>query len=376
MIESAKSVAQRSTVWQQELRKLQSQPLKYCQAFPQVARRWNDWWRFQSDRPLIVSQVRKSSEIRWDKAFDLLEQPDEWVRIRRKQVEQTYYVGEAMPFVRVDIGPVAMAAFLGAPLHFSQKHQTSWQTPVIESWSDPMRWEIAPDNLWFKRVLLLMQKVAEDARGEYLVCLPDMTGAIDVLANMRGAEKLCFDLYEHRQDILSAAAQAVDAWEGAFSRMYDLVLGCGAGITQWVSAWADGPFTLPTCDFNALIGPADFREVCMPSLKEQARRAGLCVFHLDGPAAARHAETLAEDPDITAVQYSPGAGTPSALAMLPMFRMLQEHKVPILISECPLDEFRQLAQELDPRGVALHTSELNCPKEADALMNWREKVFA
>jgi len=112
----------------------------------------------------------------------------------------------------------------------------------------------------------------------------------------------------------------------------------------------------------------------MPSLKEQARRAGLCVIHLDGPDAARHAESLAKDPDITAVQYTPGAGTPSALAKLELFKMIQQHGTPLFI-ECPVSEVRQLAQKLDPTGVAIRVLDLRSTEEADELVAWRDKVF-
>ena len=268
-----------------------------------------------------------------------------------------------------------MAAFMGAPLHFASSEQSSWQDPIIESWDEPVRLEVDPKNPWLENILLLLELLAEDARGEYLVCLPDLTGAIDAIANMRGTQKLCFDLYEHRDAVLSAALQAVDVWETVFSRMYDLVLGSGAGITQWVSCWADSPFTVPTCDFNALIGPQDFTDICLPSLKKQARRAGLCVFHLDGPDAARHAEALAEDSDITAVQFTPGAGTPSAISVLPMLRMFQQHAVPLFI-KCPLDEVKQLAQELNPAGVAIQTSGFANPQEANELVAWRDRTFA
>ena len=368
-------IAARKGHWQATLRHIQASSLKYCPEFSEVAQRWNDWWSFKADRPLLIAQAAKNSEIRWDKGFDLFDRPDEWVRMRRTQVEQTHYVGEALPFVRVDIGPVAMAAFLGAPLHFAPNEQTSWQDPVIKSWDSTTRIKLRATNKWLRKVLLLTERLAEDARGEYLVCLPDMSGAIDVLANMRTSEKLCLDLYEQRQDVTRAAAQAVDAWESVFVRMYDLLLGVGTGVTQWVSCWADSPFTVPTCDFNALIGPADFNEVCMPSLKEQGRRAGLCVLHLDGPDAARHAQTLAKDPDITAVQYTPGAGTPSALAKVPMFRMLQEHKVPLFV-EAPYEEVKKLAEQLDPRGLAIRVWGLESPEQADAIVDWRQKRYA
>ncbi len=361
--------------WQTSLRAIQSQPLEYCRTFPVVAQRWNDWWRFKADRPLIVAQVPGTSDIRWDKAFDLVDHPDEWVRVRRTQVERMGFFGEAIPSVRVDIGPVAMAAFMGTPTHLDAERQTSWQEPLIEAWETPPPLGLPSFNPWLDKVMRLMRALARDAHGRYLICLPDLTGAIDVLANMRTPERLCLDLYEHRDMVLSAANRVVDAWETVFCRMYDLALGSGAGVIQWVTAWADVPVTVPTCDFNALIGPDDFKQVCMPSLKEQARRAGLCVFHLDGPDAARHAETLAEDPDITAVQYTPGAGTPSALAKLPMFRMLQQHKVPLFV-ECDHDEVRQLAEALDPAGLAIRVSGLATAQQADSLIAWRDTTFA
>ena len=81
-------------------------------------------------------------------------------------------------------------------------------------------------------------------------------------------------------------------------------------MIQWLGCWSPVPYTLPTCDFNYMISPAQFAEFCLPSLREQARRAGRCVFHLDGPGASRHAPALAAEPAITAIQYTPGAGTP------------------------------------------------------------------
>jgi len=368
------SIEARRSSWQDSLVTIRSEPLTLCPGFPEIAGSWNEWWAGRSERPLIVAQVAKTDSIRWDKAFDLLEQPEEWLRLRRRQVEETYHAGEAIPSVRVDVGPVALAAFMGAPLHFAHEEQTTWQDPVIESWEEKNPMRVDPDNRWLKQTLLLMNRLAEDARGHYLVCLPDLTGAIDAIANMRTPAKLCFDLYENRDAILATARRSVDAWESVFVRMYDLVLGHGAGIIQWVTSWADTPYTLPTCDFNALISPLDFDQVCLPSLKEQARRAGLCVFHLDGPEAARHAETLAKDPDITAVQFTPGAGTPSALAKLEMFRMIQEQGTPLFI-ECPGDEIRQLARELAPRGVAYRVLDLNTPAEADDLVSWRDRTF-
>ena len=368
------SIAKQKSTWQESLRKIQSEPLQFCPSFPEIAQRWKAWWKFEADRPLIIAQTPKTNNIRWDRCLDLLAQPKEWLRTRWTQIEQSHHAGEALPFIRVDIGPVAMAAFLGAPLHIAQADDTSWQEPVIDTWESPIQLVFDPMNKWLQTVLSLMDLLAQEARGRYLICMPDLTSAIDVLMNMRGMQQLCLDLHDYREEIMATAAQEVEAWEQVFSQMYELVLGNGVGITQWVQCWADLPFTVSACDFNALIGPKDFKDICMPSITEQAHRAGLSVFHLDGPDAARHAEILAEDPDITAVQYTPGTRNPSPLAKLPMFHMFQKHKTPLFI-DCPIEEVKQLVSDLDPHGIAIRVSGLSTPHQADELIEWRDAEF-
>jgi hypothetical protein len=360
--------------WQRILQRIQNEPLQMCPQFPQIAAQWQAWWRYETSRPLLLAHHPTEPDIRWDKAFDLLDQPEQWLEVRRRQLESSRYYGEAVPHIRVDIGPVATAAFVGAPLHFALSENTSWQETIIASWQEHPPLQFDPGNERFSQVMQVIRRLCEDARSRYLVCLPDLSGPIDVLANLRGSEQLCFDLLEHRQAIISRAMQLVEAWEQVFTRMYDLVLGCGAGIAQWIDCWSDRPYTVPTCDFNALIGPEDFCEVCLPSYKEQARRAGLCVFHLDGPDAARHATALAQDPDITAVQYTPGAGTPSALAKVPMFKMFQEHRKPLFI-DCPAEQTVELCESLEPAGLAIRIQGHQSQQQLQQIIQWRDQNF-
>jgi hypothetical protein len=244
---------------------------------------------------------------------------------------------------------------------------------MFTSWERPPTFVVDPENAWLRLTLDLFDRVVQDARGAYLVCTPDLTGAIDVLANMRHPQNLCLDLYDRREGVIEAASRIVDSWERIFTEMYERALQAGTGIVQWVSCWGNTPHTVPTCDFTALIGQDVFRDVCLPSLRDQAARAGRCVFHLDGPDAARHARALAEEPSITAIQYTPGAGTPSAVARLDMFRMIQKHGKPLWI-ETPYDEVETLVGELDPRGLALRVEDARTPRRADRLRELVEQV--
>jgi hypothetical protein len=352
--------------WRDGLKAIASKPLVFCPDFPALARRWEAWWAFESPRPLLIASVAGRSDIRHDKAFDLLEQPDAWLAVRRTQMEATCFAADTPPSIRVDLGPVATAAYLGAPLLFAAKENTSWQTPIIEEWSDTAVPDLDPRNRWLQATLALMAATARDASGRYLVCLPDLSGAFDILANLRGTERLLMDLHDQPDAVRRGVDRAVDAWEQVFASSYETILGEGAGVTSWVQPWSDRPYTVPTCDFNFMIGPEMFREQVMPSLAEQARRAGRSLFHLDGPGAARHAVALAEEPAITAVQFTPGAGTPSALAWLDMFCMLQEARKPLAVF-CPCEEVRELAARLDPRGLALMPEGIRSPEHLQEL---------
>jgi hypothetical protein len=340
--------------------------LRFCPDFPARVERWEAWWRFQADRPLVFLSVGTRRDIRWDKAFDLLEQPDAWLRVRRAQLEATHWAGDDVPSIRVDIGPVATAAFVGAPLHFSREENTGWQTPIVGVWDPPPRLALDRGNRWHRAVMALLRHTAEDAAGRYLVMMPDYSGAVDMLANLRGAENLLLDLYDNREAVIAAATRLVDAWEETFRETNAILAAAGAGMTTWVGAVSRTPYTLPTCDFNYMIGPGDFIETCLPSLRDQARRAGRCVLHVDGPGAANHAAAIANAPEVTAVQYTPGAATPSALAKIDIFRCWQSAGKPVVVC-CPKEEVPEILRQLDHRGLLISPSGVRTPQEADAL---------
>lgn len=353
--------------WTGVLREIRQHPWRYCPDLPAIAQRWESWWRFDAPRPLLVASVPKAAPIRWGKCFDLLDRPEEWVRARSLQVANTHYVGETIPYVRVDLGPVALASCLGVPLHFDREDYTSWQDPIIEDWNTPLSFRLDENNRWYQILTSLAQHTAQAAVGNYALCVPDLAGAVDVLANMRGSERLCMDLFDFREPIQRAAMELVETWDAVFTMFHEVGLGAGAAVTHWMACWSDIPHTTPTCDFNALVGHEDFVEVCLPSLAEQSRRAGRSLFHLDGPDAARHAQAVAQEPTFSAIQYVPGAGTPSALAKLEMLRMIQKAGKPLWLY-CPSAEARELCEKLDPRGLVIVPTDLRSPQEADRMM--------
>jgi len=53
-----------------------------------------------------------------------------------------------------------------------------------------------------------------------------------------------------------------------------------------------------------------FKEFVFPYLQEQCSRLGFTLYHLIGPEAIRHLDQLLKIPELTAIQWVPGAGNP------------------------------------------------------------------
>lgn len=341
-------------LWTQQLTAVSREPLEFCPHFPDLAALWEAWWRRGNDRPLLLARYvgGPDPEVPQGRLLHLLERPEEWLAAKEQQLTAATWSVDTVPQIRIDIGPVACGAFLGAHLHLSLNEDTGWQEPIIKEWNGSPSFVLDRSNKWSRIVTELADLAGEAARGRYAVCTPDLSGPTDILANLRGSDKLCFDLYDNRKKVIEASDSLVDVWADTYRELYNRILEKGTGVVQWHNIWSNKPYTVPTCDFNALIGEDDFNEVCLPSYEAQAETVGRVSFHLDGPDASRHAPALAESGPITAVQYTPGAGTPSALEKIDMFRLWQQHDKPILVM-APGNEVPELIESLDHRGLAL-----------------------
>jgi len=342
-------------------------PLEFCPNFPEMAERWEAWWRFEADRPLLWGTVPRPDvpPLARGAGYSLLENPAAWLGFQRRRLTSRLAIGETLPSVRVEIGPVTLAALLGAPLHFADDEQTSWQDPIIDNWDVPPVFRLDPSNRWLRVLLKLLAITAADAAGRYVVTLPDLGGAVDALANLRRPDRLCLDLLENPEAVRKTALEITAIAEQTRDLFYKTVLKHGAGVVHWLGCWSNRPYAVPTCDFSFMISPEDFRATCWPSIHAQAALAVRAVYHLD--SVPRHAETLIEDPEITAIQFTPGDGTPSALAHLAMFKKIQAAGKPIIVT-CPPDEIPELCRHLDRRGVVFRPTPLRSAQQAAALM--------
>ena len=351
--------------WTANLQRIASQPLEFCPDFPAIARRYNAWWACAcTDRPIFIGSANANPARPITKRLELLHRPEEWFAAKLQDLRQTHRVGDALPHIRADFGPVLIGGFLGGTIEFGS--DTTWTHPFInDDWSNAPDWQLRDDHPLLQRFRQLTELGAQDCAGRYLVCTPDLGGSADVLLNLRGSSALCLDVIEQPDRVRGAIEAIYPAWERAFAELYQIATAHNAGLIHWLGLWASRPYMIPACDFNFLIGPAEFEKICLPDIAKQAATAGRAVFHLDGPGAARHIDALLQVPELQAIQFVPGEGTPSALPWVPMFRKIQAAGRALYVV-CPTDEVLALCAALRPEGLAI-----NCwpatPQAADDL---------
>lgn len=281
----------------------------------------------------------------------------------------TYFAGDAFPTYRPTLGPGILAGLLGAPVEF--RPDTVWHHPCLTDLLDdtPPSFDLAHPR--WRQFTLLAQAAATRAPGRFILGQADFNPPTDTLSALLGPDALCVAMAE--------APEAVEAWLQHLTDVYlevyreqEALLPLKNGYTCWLTAWsAERSFCLQN-DFSCMISPAMFRRFCLPELATLTAFFQRSVYHLDGPGAIQHLDTLLELPYLPAIQWTPGDGQPPMTAWLPLLRHIQDAGKGLFLY-CAPQEVEELLRELSPEGLIFNTY-TESPEEADALVKAAERL--
>lgn len=248
-------------------------------------------------------------ELMWKDMEDKYQDPQRIVERYRFFCETHAFLGESFPNLNVDFGPGSLAAYLGSEIGF--KEDTVWFNKCLDSWDGVPRLTFDPDNKWFKKHLQLVKDCQELAGEDFYVDMPDLMENIDVLASLRGAQDILFDLLDEPEKIGERIQEVTDLYFDYYDRFYDVIKDEEGGNAYTVfQIWGPGRTVKLQCDFSAMMSPEDFRKYIQPSLKVQSEKADHVLYHLDGPAAIKHMDALMEIDGIDALQWTSGDAGP------------------------------------------------------------------
>ncbi|MBI3991356.1 MAG: hypothetical protein HY350_04315 [Candidatus Omnitrophica bacterium] len=280
----------------------------------------------------------------------------------------TFYGGEAMPVFDISFGPDEIAVFCGAEMAWSDSSpDTNWSVPCVKDWEEALPLMLRDGNPLWQRMLRFYGKAAERMAGKMLITPPDLHTNMDLLAAMRGTEKLCMDLVDKPEIIDRAMAGA----RAVFPLLWDLVSRAGrmgeSGYCQGVYA-RDGAAMLQ-CDFSCMVSPEMFRRWILPALEEEAQIVKHFFYHLDGPNALIHLEDLLSLKWLHTISYVPCGG--GHIDHIDLFKHIQAKGKAVQVWGMP-EQIKYIHSQIDPAKVCYFTN-TNSEHEARELLAWFTK---
>lgn len=346
-------------------------PLAFKPDLEKAAARWNAFHAGELvDRPILSVTARRDDTTRHrprsyrDNVFCDL---DEVIGGALESAEATWWGGEAMPCFNPSFGPDEVAAFVGAEFAWSDESpNTNWSVPFVEDWESCLPLKIGGDNPLWQRILELYRRASEQMAGKMLLTPLDLHTNMDLLAAIRGPERLCMDLIDQPEMI----DEAMRSSRALFRPLWDAVVEAGRmkeyGFYQHVYSM-EGAAMLQ-CDFIAMIGPPMFRRWVLPALEEEAAIVERVFFHWDGPDALRHTDDILASKGLYLLAYVPGTGRGAHIDYLDRFKAWQEAGKAIFAHGTP-DQLKAMHRELDPAKSYYQTS-VKTPAEGEALLKW------
>ena len=248
-------------------------------------------------------------ELKWKDMEDKYQNPQRIVDRYRYFCQTHAFLGESFPNLNIDFGPGSLASYLGAEIGF--KEDTVWFNKCLDGWDGVPKLTFDPENKWFKKHLQLAKDCQALAGDDFYVDMPDLMENIDVLASLRGAQDILFDLLDEPEMIGERIQEVTDIYYEYYDRFYDIIKDEEGGNAYTVfQIWGPGRTVKLQCDFSAMMSPEDFRKYIQPSLRSQSENVDHVLYHLDGPAAIKHMDALMEIEGIDALQWTSGDAGP------------------------------------------------------------------
>ena len=248
-------------------------------------------------------------ELKWKDMEDKYQNAQRVVDRYRYFCDTHAFLGESFPNLNIDFGPGSLASYLGSEIGF--KEDTVWFNKCLDSWDGVPKLTFDPENKWFKKHLQLAKDCKALAGNDFFVDMPDLMENIDVLASLRGAQDILFDLLDEPDMIGERIQEVTDIYYDYYDRFYDVIKDEEGGNAYTVfQIWGPGRTVKLQCDFSAMMSPEDFRKYIQPSLRTQSENVDHVLYHLDGPAAIKHMDALMEIEGIDALQWTSGDAGP------------------------------------------------------------------
>lgn len=320
---------------------------------PEAAARWDAFWRGENSRPAVSAivpraGVRPVDNIRW---YSILPEINNDSAIEQLigWAETHEFLGEAFPFYYLEFAADHFSALLGADLIFKEGQRGGWAAQMIDTLHD-CNIHFDPNNYWWRQTVALAEELQERCKDILLIAPPSLVANVDALAALYGSEKLLFAMIDE-PDSVHRALEQIDRAHAEVLEALDSVFHIKeTGSINRHGMFSAGRVSVTQCDLSCMIGPGLFDEFVRPYLQREMQRIDGVEYHLDGPGALKHLESLCSISKLDIIQWIAGAGVDPATDWTDLYKRIDSLGVGQL-RDATVSEAETICQSLASKKI-------------------------
>lgn len=216
------------------------------------------------------------------------------------------YMGDALPYVMPNLGPEVFSAFFGTELEYGPS--TAWSIANLTDWKDVNQLRFSIDNFYWKKTLEMTDALLAIGHGKFYTGVTDLHPGGDAITAFRDPLRLNMDMLDCVDNVKALLKRVDSTFLDVFDYFMDLLQSHGQAITTWPGITSTKRWHVPSNDFSCMISKTMFDEVFLPGIAAECEHAEASIYHLDGPNALQHLDSLLAIKRLNAIQWIPGAG--------------------------------------------------------------------
>ena len=323
--------------------------------YEDVKKRFDAFWECEiHDRPMVSITLKKeNAKPLPEKMYKSYE--EKWLDIDHRaemislNFENHVFLGESLPIAVPNMGPEIFSAWCGCGYKFGER--TTWSEPCILDWENDVDQAVFDESHpLFIATMEFTKRLLEYSKDRFIVGLTDFHPGGDHLAALRDPQNLAIDMIENPDKVKSLLNRSYLEYFKAYDIFYDLLKSNGMPATSWLPAIYDGRYYIPSNDFSCMISKDMFDEIFLPGIIRECEFLDRSIYHLDGPGALRHLDSLLEIKRLNAVQWVFGAGNEGYEKWIPVYQKIQKAGKGICLY-ISINELLRVFETLKPQGV-------------------------
>lgn len=311
------------------------------------------WWDFEEqETPCLMLTTPYGPQEPVDDIGDYWFNVDRVLRRAMSQIDTREYYGAALPYHWPDWGAATFAGMLGAPMQ-AVDTRTFWAAPSCPTLEAVLAVEPDGQGRFARTVWEVTRRSVAMSPDHHFVASYPIVGIADTLASLYGTVPLLLAMAEQPEAVHAAMEHLTRLWLREFERVETLIETAGnPGNMNWMGIWAPGRTCATQEDYSCMISDEMFQEFCLPPLIQLIDSLDYAMYHLDGPDAISHVDTLLSVRNLRAIQWIPGAGNEDMSRWYELLRHILSHGKSVQV-HAKVEQIDALVSEVGPKGLMI-----------------------